>query len=119
MSDYQLNVIGQVWILIIFYPIVSAIYYINSKSITQSAHGLLALFGFIYAVIACDFTDHAPAGIWYVPIYVFLFLSLASTAYSYKAFKGKKFVHLIHGVTIVANLLTAFVSLMAVAHDWI
>ncbi|CDT99630.1 hypothetical protein VCR12J2_620117 [Vibrio coralliirubri] len=44
---------------------------------------------------------------------------MLSTIYSFKAFKGKKLVHLIHVVTILSNVLTSFVSLMAVAHDWI
>ena len=106
MSDYQLGVIRQVWALVLFYPVVSAIYYANSKSIAQSAHGVLAFIGFSYAVIACEYTEFDPETYWYYPIYAFFVLSLLSVIYSLKAFKDKKFVHLIHIVTIGANLLT-------------
>ncbi|WP_444905581.1 hypothetical protein ACJJI3_09530 [Microbulbifer sp. ZKSA004] len=119
MSDYQINVIRQVWVLLIFYPFISAFYYANSKSFLQSAHGIIALIGFAYAVVACEFTDFGPPDYWYWPIYFCFMLSFASIVYSLKAFKGKKYIHVIHGVTIIANLLTTFVALMAVAHDWI
>ncbi|MEZ8038502.1 MULTISPECIES: hypothetical protein [unclassified Vibrio] len=119
MSDYQLTVISQVWVLLAFYPMVSYLYYLNSRSIAQSAHGLLSLVGFFYAVVACEFTQFDPLYYWYWPIGLFFVLSLLSTIYSFKAFKGNKLVHLIHVVTILSNVLTSFVSLMAVAHDWI
>ncbi|MEH6544213.1 MAG: hypothetical protein V7721_09740 [Porticoccaceae bacterium] len=119
LSDYQVSVIRQVWILLLYYPLVSVIYYANSKSVTQSAHGVLALAGFFYAVIACEFTEFAPPDYWYWPIYICAALALASVLYSFKAFKGKKVVHLIHAVTLVSVLLSNFVALMAVSHDWV
>lgn len=119
MSEYQLLVIRQVWVLLIFYPFISAFYYANSKSFLQSAHGFIALIGFAYAVIACEITGFAPPGYWYWPIYLCFVLSLASMIYSFKAFNGKKYVHIIHVITVISNLLTTLVALMAVAHDWI
>ena len=119
MSHYQLSVISQVWILLAFYPVISYVYYLNSRSIAQSSHGLLSLAGFLYAVVVCEFTQFDPQHYWYWPIYMFFILSLLSTIYSFKAFKGKKYVHLIHVFTILSNILTSFVALMAVAHDWI
>ncbi|GLX84517.1 hypothetical protein tloyanaT_07690 [Thalassotalea loyana] len=95
------------------------IYYANSKPIAQSAHGLLAFIGFSYAIIACEYTKFDPEAYWYYPIYAFFVLSLLSVIYSLKAFKVKRIVHLIHIVTIGANLLAVFISLMALAHDWI
>ena len=119
MSHYQLSVISQVWILLAFHPVISYVYYLNSRSIAQSSHGLLSLAGFLYAVVVCEFTQFDPQYYWYWPIYLFFILSLLSTIYSIKAFKGKKYVHLIHVFTILSNILTSFVALMAVAHDWI
>lgn len=119
MSDYQFNVIRQVWFFLVFYPFISAFYYVNSKSILQSAHGLVALLGFAYAVVACEFTEFGPPDYWYSPIYICFLASIASMIYSLRAFKGKRYVHLVHGITIVSNLLTTFVALMAVSHDWI
>ena|ERR1700690_360697 len=119
ITNYQINVIRQVPIFLLYYPILSACYYINSKSILQSAHGLIALSGFLYAVIACKYTQFNPAAFWYWPIYLSFLLSIGSTLYSFKAFKGKKIVHIVHGFTLVPNLLTTFVALMAVSHDWI
>ena len=119
LSDYQINVIRQVWIFLLYYPFVSVIYYINSKSLLQSAHGAAALIGFAYAVIACEFTGFGPPSYWYWPIYAFSILAIGSMLYSFKASKGKKLVHIVHGITLTSIALTTFVSLMAVAHDWI
>ena len=119
LSNYQVNTIRQVWILLIYYPILSYSYYKNSKSIFQSAHGIVALIGFIYAVVACEFTERDPADFWYWPIYICFFLSLGSILFSLKAFKGNKSVHFVHVITIIVNIMTSVVALMAVAHDWI
>ena len=119
MSEYQINVIRQVWVVLLFYPIISVIYYANSKSLLQSAHGFIALLGFVYSVIACEFTEFSPQSYWYWPIYICFLASTASVLYSLKAFKGKIYVHALHVFTIAVNLLTTFVALMAVSHDWV
>ena len=45
--------------------------------------------------------------------------ALASMVFSFKAFTGKKWVHLIHCVTFISAAFVWFVGSMAIAHDWI
>jgi len=119
LSDYQISVIRQVWVLLIVLFAISTFYLIKTKSILQSAHGYLVLLAFAYAVIACRYTEFDPDYQWYWPVYFFFWASLASMLYSLKAFKGKKVIHLIHAATIFSNLLVNFIALMAISHDWI
>lgn len=117
MSDYQFTVISQVWILLIILPFISAFYYLKSKSILRSAHGVLIVIGFAYAVVACSYTEFDPPSYWYWPVYFFFWASLASMVYSLQAQNVKIYIHLIHGVTLLSNLLVNFVALMAISHD--
>jgi len=119
LSDYQVSTVKQVWILLVVLFAISTFYLVKTKSVFQSAHGYLILVGFAYAVIASGVTEFAPESYWYWPVYFFFSASIVSMVYSFKAFKGKKVIHLLHVATIFSNLLVNFVALMAISHDWI
>ncbi len=119
LTDYQVTVIRQVWVLLLILLFISVFYFLRTKSILQSAHGALVFIGFVYAVVACEYTEFDPPDQWYWPVYFCFWASIASMLYSFKAFEGKKYIHLVHGVTVLSILLVNFVALMAVSHDWI
>lgn len=119
LSDYQITVIKQVWLVIPYLIFVSTLYWYSSRSFLKSAHGVLILLAFVYAVVICEYTEFGPPLKVYVPMYILLLAGLASMTFSLKAFHGKKWVHIIHGLSLSSALLIWFVGSMAIAHDWI
>ncbi|WP_419811486.1 hypothetical protein [Bacterioplanoides sp.] len=119
MSEYQIATIRQIWIVLPFLLFVSGAYWHSSRSLIKSAHGILILLAFSYAVWVSELTEFGPPFKYYAPMYVLLIAGLASMTFSFKAFIGKKRVHLVHGLTLLSAFLVWFVGSMAIAHDWI
>jgi hypothetical protein len=119
LSDYQLTTIMQIWIVLPYLLLVSGIYWYRSRSFLKSAHGIAILLAFAYAVLISEINEFGPPLIYYVPMYVLLIAGLISILVSIKAFNDKKWVHLIHGLTLLSAFLVWFVGSMAIAHDWI
>ena len=119
LSDYQLTTIRQIWVVLPYLLLVSGIYWYWSRSFFKSVHGIAILLAFGYAVWVSELTEFGPPLKYYVPMYVLLIAGLSSMLASIKAFPGKKWVHLIHGFTLLSAFLVWFVGSMAIAHDWI
>lgn len=85
--------------------------------ILKSAHGVLILLAFVYAVVICEYTAFGPPLKVYVLMYILLLAGVASMIFSLKAFHGIKWMHIIHGLSLSSALLIWFVDSMAIAHD--
>lgn len=119
MSDYQITTIKQIWVALPNLLLVSGIYWYFSRSLLKSVHGIAILLAFSYAVWVCELTEFDPALKYYVPMYILFIAGLISMLVSFKTFIGKRWVHLIHGFTLLSAFLVWFVGSMAIAHDWI
>ncbi len=119
LSEYQITTIRQIWPFLPFLLVVSGLYWYSSRSFLKSAHGISIFLAFSYAVVVSEFTEFAPAILFYIPMWLLLISGLASMAFSFSAFIGKKWVHLVHGITLLSAFLVWFVGSMAIAHDWI
>lgn len=118
MSDYQITTIRQIWLVLPYLLLVSGLYWYFLRSFLKSVHGVAILFAFGYAVWVCEFTEFGSPLKFYIPMYVFLVLGLASMAYSFASFAGRKLVHLVHIFTLMSAFLVWFVGSMAISHDW-
>ncbi|MEH6588579.1 MAG: hypothetical protein V7720_18665, partial [Halioglobus sp.] len=56
LNEYQISTINHVWYCAVYLLSISVIYWAKSKSIKQSAHGLLILLGFAYSVVVSAYT---------------------------------------------------------------
>lgn len=119
MSDYQITTLMQIWWVIPYLFFVSTLYWFLSYSFLKSAHGILIILAFVYALVVCEYTEFGPPLKVYVPMYIFLIAGLASVAFSFKAFNGKSWVHIIHGFSLLSAFLIWLVGSMAISHDWI
>jgi hypothetical protein len=119
LSEYQISTIRQIWPVLIFLGFVSVFYWIKTKSFLQSAHGLLILISFFYAVVICEYTKFNPPGYYYWPLYALLLFGFASMIFSFRAWPGKKWLHAIHILTVISSFLVWLIGAMAIAHDWI
>jgi hypothetical protein len=119
MDTYQLTVIEQIWPSIPFLLFVSVLYWTQSKSIKQSMHGILFISALFYAAFICKYTGTTiPVPIYYfIPMYIFLITGLISVIYSFQAFSGYKWVHIIHSLTLTAAFIIWFIGSMAIGHD--
>jgi H+/Cl- antiporter ClcA len=119
LNDYQIQTIEQVWILLAYLVVVSYIYWRNSRSIFKSAHGMIIFSAFLYAVIISRYTEFDPPHEYYWPLIGLVFIGIASAVFSITAFKGKKWMHLLHLGTLTSGFFVWFVGSMAIAHDWV
>lgn len=119
LSEYQLQTIDQAWVALVFLGLVSLLYWLDSRSLIKSAHGILAIFGFVYAVLVSEITEFDPHHIFYWPLHILIILSLASLAFSLKAFIKNKTIHAVHTLTLASIFLVWFAGTMAISHDWI
>lgn len=118
MSDYQLSVIGHIWPALIYLIVVSGIYWINTKSILDSAHGVIIFIAFIYALIISEFIKQGSAGFYYWPLWILILLGLVSAIYSLRSFKGKTWVHLIHLLTLMSAFRVFLIGGLALGYDY-
>lgn len=119
MSNYQITTIEQIWMVIPYLIFVTILYWSSSRSFLKSAHGALILLAFAYSVIVCEFTEFGPPQSVYVPMHILLVAGLVSIAFSFKAFQGRLWVHVIHVFTLLSAFLVWFIGSMAISHDWI
>lgn len=120
LSDYQIMMIHQVYPNLIYLLVVSAVYLHHSRSIIKSAHGLMIVVAYVYAVIVSEFTGLGSPNHYYWPFFILIAIGLISAGYSFTGLKGKKkWVHLMHFGTFFCTLLVLAGGSMGIAHDWI
>lgn len=78
----------------------------------KSEHAL-AIPLLFYVVWVCEVTELDPNFEYYVTLHISIAAGLISVASSFGAFSGKKWVHLIHGFTLLSAFLVWFIGSMS------
>ena len=119
MSDYQIMVLEQAWMVVPVMLLVSSIYWRASRSFMQSAHGGLVACAFLYAVVASAYTSVGAAMYWYVPLTCLLAAALTSAIYSAFKMRARPALHLAHISTALSGVYVYLIGGMAISHDWL
>lgn len=101
---------------------VSTFFYIKTKSVLRSVHGILIVFLYLYACVAMRYSEFGSAPKYDIPLLVLLGFSFLSVVFSCTSFKGKGWQNmflLLHIGTVFCGLFVWFISAMAVSHDWL
>lgn len=89
---------------------ISAAYFVagshqpTGRRVLKSSHGLLFLCA-MYPVVATRFTASTHTGWLGYPFWVFVWLGIAATAYSFKGYARNGAIHLLHVFTILYGAL--------------
>jgi len=119
LSDYQISTIREAWVVLVYLLLLSGLYWYNSKLFSRSAHGIVLFFGLVYAVVISEYTQVGAPDYYNWPLHLILIVGLVSVVFSFRAFQGKKWVHLIHVLTIISAFWVWFIGSMAISHDWL
>lgn len=109
----------QIWFVIPYLILVSTLYWLWSRSILKSSHGVLILLAFVYAVVICEYTEINPPQSVSIPMYILLAAGLVSMLFSFTAFKNKGWVHIIHVFSFLSAFFVLAIGSMAIDHQWI
>lgn len=119
LSDHQIHTIGQAWVPLTYLMLVSAAYWFNTKSVAKSAHGVVLILAYVYAVVVSEYTSFGSPGFYHWPLHFLAVTAIVSVIYSLSAFKGEKWVHLVHVGTVVSGFVVWFSGGMEISHDWL
>ena len=125
LSDYQIFALSQIW-PVLFVPLfATALYWFTSRTkicsrrILISAHGVLLLASFSYALTVSPVTGYEKTQYWIWPFWFLLALSVISIFYTFFRFEGNRWVHLIQLLVIPSVLYIWLVGTMTITHDWL
>lgn len=119
LNNYQQSTLGESSFVLLFLAALSAVYWFKSRSIVKSSHGLILIFGYLYAVLISAHTEIGAHVTYYWPLWVLLIVGLVVAGFSCTLFNGRRWVHLIHIFTLASAAWLLFVGSMAIGHDWL
>jgi hypothetical protein len=113
------------WLALLVPAVVSLCYYLSSRTyvvrqrLIWSAHGVLLLLAFAYAVAISPWSANGNWALLIWPYWVLLGLFVLSVVYSLIFFKGHRAIHLLQLLQLPSALWIWFIGTMTITHDWL
>lgn len=123
ISDYQIRLLWESLIWILFLSATSAFYFTSSnklstlKRIGVSAHGAVFSIAILFSILVQEFTTNEDFKIALYSFYALLIIGSLFVIYSLIYYEGKKNVHLLHLPSIAISLVYFLYGSLLIAHD--